>query len=97
MSTDPGADYWSLDIPGLTEEDARRLQVAHAPEFPFGVLVVDPSVALLRGYDRDTVELLVKCLEAGLATGLDHADEAGAMSLLEDFRDWLSGARPDEE
>ena len=95
--TENGADYWSLDIPGLTEEDARRLQAAHLDEFPFGVLLLDPSVVMVRGYDRATVTLLAKCVEAGLEAGLDHADEAGAMSMLEDYRDWLSQPVPGHE
>lgn len=91
--TQGSADYWGLDIPGLTAEDARRLQAAHQTEFPVGVLLMDPTTFMLRGYDRATVELLVKCVMASLELGLDHADEAGAMSVLEDCRDWLSRAR----
>ncbi len=59
----------------------------------WGVILIDPSVAMLRGFDRSTVELLMTCLRAGLATGeLDPLDAAGAQGMLEDCKEWLRQA-----
>ena len=96
VAVDSDREYWSLDIPGLTEADALRLQAAHREEFPVGVLLTDPSAFMVRAFDRATVELLVQCLQAGLASGFDHADDAGAKSMLEDCNEWLAKARPEE-
>lgn len=84
-------DYWSVDVPGLTYDQALRIQDALQSEAPLGVLLLDPSRTMVRGFDRPTVELLAHCLEAGLAAGgLSHADRMGALSMLEDCRDWLA-------
>lgn len=83
-------DYWSVDIPGLTHDQAVRVQETLQPDAPLGVLLLDPSRVMVRGFDRPTVELLAICLEAGLAAGgLSHADRMGALGLLEDCRTWL--------
>jgi len=83
-------EYWSIDIPGLTREQAVRVRELLLADAPFGVLLLDPAETLVRGFDRPTVELMVKCLEAGLAGGeLSELDRMGAMSMVEDFRDWL--------
>jgi hypothetical protein len=89
-------EYWSLDIPGLSKVEARRLRAAHQDEFPVGVLLTDPSAFMVRAYDRATVELLMKCLQAGLAHGLDAGDDSGARSLLEDCHAWLHQAEPSD-
>jgi hypothetical protein len=89
-------EYWSLDIPGLTEQEAQRLQAAHQAEFPVGVLLTDPSAFMVRACDRATVELLIKCLQAGLAHGLDEGDDSGARTLLEDCQAWLDQAPPSD-
>ncbi len=86
-------EYWSIDIPGLTEEDALRIRDATIADAPWGVIVLDPQLTMARGYDRPTVELLAKCLRAGLANGdLDRLDAAGAKAMLEDCESWLSQA-----
>lgn len=83
-------DYWSVDIPGLTHDQAVRVHDLLQPYAPLGVLLLDPSKFMVRGFDRPTVELLAVCLEAGLATrDLAHADRMGVLSLLEDCRAWL--------
>jgi hypothetical protein len=86
-------EYWSIDIPGLTREQAMDLQERLAPEFDFGVIVTSPRDFMTRGFDRSSVELLAYCLRAGLAAGgMSHEDEAGALSMLEDCDEWLAGA-----
>lgn len=88
------SEYWNVDIPGLTEEQASALQTRLAPEFEFGVIVTDPRDFMARGFDRSTVELLASCIRTALsAGGLSHADEAGARSMLEDCEEWLGQAR----
>lgn len=84
-------EYWSIDIPGLTEEKARALQETLAPEFDFGAFVISPRDFMTRGFDRPSVELLAHCLRAGLAAGgMSHSDTAGAQSMLEDCEGWLA-------
>jgi hypothetical protein len=87
------SEYWSIDIPGLTEERARALQETLAPEFDFGVIVTSPRHVMIRGFDRPAVELLAHCLRVGLAAGgMSDLDTAGAQSLLEDCEEWLAQA-----
>lgn len=82
--------YWHIDIPGLTHELAARFRERLLQESPWGIHLMDPAEAMVRGYDRPTVELMVKCLEAGLEYGdLAHLDRMGAMSMLEDCQVWL--------
>ena len=91
MSTNTD-EYWSIDIPGLTQEQAVDLQERLTPEFDLGVIVLNPQNVMMRWFDRPTVELLAHCLRAGLAAGgMGHADEAGARSMLEDCEEWLAG------
>lgn len=93
MTTRANGEYWSIDIPGLTEDQAMDLQKRLSPGFEFGVIVTSPRHFMTRGFDRPTVELVAHCLRAGLAAGgMSHEDEAGALSMLEDCEDWLSGA-----
>jgi hypothetical protein len=71
-------EYWSIDIPGLTQEQARALRERLVPEFDFGVIVASPRDFMTRGFDRSTVHLLAHCLRVGLAAGdMSHADTAG--------------------
>ena len=83
-------EYWSVDLPGLTYQQAVRVRELLLPESPLGVLLLDPAQVMVRGFDRPTVELMAKCLQAGLAGDeLPHLDRMGAMSMLEDFQAWL--------
>lgn len=86
-------EYWSIDIPGLTEEQALRIQEFALPDAQWGVTLSDPKVWMVRGFDRATVELLRGCLLAGIAQGaLDHTDAHGAQSMVEDCETWLAQA-----
>jgi len=90
-------EYWSIDIPGLAYERAVQLRNSLEDAAPWGVVLLDPRTNMVRGFDRPTVELLVTCLRAGLATGgLAHEDAAGAMSMLEDCEAWLQQAGGDD-
>jgi hypothetical protein len=86
-------EYWSADIPGLTEDQAVSLQERLAAEFECGVIVTSPRHFMVRGFDRASVDMLVSCLRAGLAAGgMSDEDEAGVKSMLEDFETWLGQA-----
>lgn len=86
-------EYWSVDIPGLTEEQARALEGRLSEEFEFGVIVGSPRDFLTRHFDVETVHVLVRSLDAALgAGGLTVADTIGAESLLDDFATWLQQA-----
>lgn len=87
-------EYWSIDVPGLTQDQAVRFREVLQPEAPYGVVLLDPSKVMVRGFDRSSVELMVVCLEAGLASSeLSHLDRAGVLSMLEDCREWLAGSQ----
>jgi hypothetical protein len=86
-------EYWSVDIPGLTEAQAVSLQERLAGEFECGIIVTSPHHFMVRGFDCASVDMLVSCLRAGLAAGgMSDEDEAGARAMLEDFEDWLGQA-----
>jgi hypothetical protein len=86
-------EYWSVDIPGLTEDQAVSLQERLAGEFECDVVVISPRQLMVRGFPRVVVEKLVSCLRAGLAAGgMSDEDEAGVEALLEDFDAWLDQA-----
>lgn len=90
------SDYWSLDIPGLGEEEALLIRDQLHDQFAAGVTAVDPKTLMVRGYDLATVGLLVTCLRAGIESGtLEGADDAVARSLLEDCMAWLVHATRD--
>ena len=85
--------YWSLDIPGLTEGQAASLRERLAGEFEYGVIVADPRHFMVQGFDRVSVETLVRSMRAALATGgISDADAAGVRSMLEIFEEWLGQA-----
>jgi hypothetical protein len=79
-------EYWSVDIPGLTEDQAVSLQERLAGEFECDVIVISPRHVMVRGFPREVVEKLVSCLRAGLAAG-GMSDEDGPVveAILEDF------------
>jgi hypothetical protein len=86
-------EYWSVDIPGLTEDQAVSLQERLAGEFECDAIVISPRHVMVRGFSRTSVETLVSCLRAGLAAGgMSDEDEAGAKGMLEDFEAWLDQA-----
>lgn len=89
-------EYWSRDFPGLTEEQADQIMGLAVPIVDLGAIVLDPRTSMVRGYDRGSVGILIKCLEVGIASDtLNYVDQAGAESMLEDCRDWLEQADDD--
>jgi hypothetical protein len=54
-------------------------------------ILSDPTVWMVRAGDRDSVELVQRCLRAGLASGrLSPEDSLGAQSMMEDCEAWLA-------
>lgn len=89
----PADEYWSLDIPGLTEDQATSLQERLASEFEGGVIVADPRQWMARVFDRSSAALLASSLRAALDVGgMSDEDEIGAQSMLEDIEAWLDQA-----
>lgn len=86
-------EYWSLDIPGLTEDQATSLRERLAGEFGGGVTVADPRHWMVRIFDRSSAAILASCLRAALAVGgMPDGDAAGAQSMLVDIEAWLDQA-----
>lgn len=85
-------ECWSIDIPGLTENEAASLQERLAGEYD--VIVVSPRDFIVRGFDHASVVALVSCLRAGLAGGGVSGEDTPppAQGLLEDFEAWLDQA-----
>ncbi len=86
MPTDP---YWSVDLPGLSEDGARAV-VEFARQRPevFGPSACDPRQFLILGLDHTTVR--------SVADAVRHSprrDEI-AESLLEVLDEWLDYADP---
>jgi hypothetical protein len=89
--------YWSVDIPGLREEEARQLlqwaSANRAGWFGNGT-AVDPREWLTLNLDRESVQMLLDALRAApnLAPGAD--------AMAEDFADWLASTsqenKPDQ-
>lgn len=91
-------ESWSIDIPGLTRERAAELKELLSAGSPFGVVATDPSIFMVRGNDRQTVELLIKCLElAEVTDDFSQAERLSAKSLLEDYEDWLGRSQDQSE
>ncbi len=84
--------YWSLDIPGLGEAEAREVLALAIKQglTPFGD-VVDPRMFLTLHLDRDSVAALAAAVARArlTASGEESVILAG---LAEVFEEWLPGA-----
>jgi hypothetical protein len=86
-------EYWSIDMPGLTEEQAHEVKEVVAPLVDWGVIVLNPRTSMCRFHDRSTVKLLLECLRLAVESGtLSAFDLAGAESMIEDCEGWLAQA-----
>ena len=86
-------EHWSVDIPGLTEDQAVSLRERLTGEFECDVMVINPRQVMVRGFPREVVETLVSSLRAGLAAGgMSDEDEPAVDAILEDFDAWLDQA-----
>ena len=86
-------DAWGIAIPGLTRDKAIEVREKLLPESRYGVVLFDPKKFMIDAFDRSTVEVMIKCIQAGLAAGTLWPEESsGVQSLLEDYQDWLEHA-----
>lgn len=93
MDCEVTQEYWSIDIPALTEERAVEIRELLLPDAPFGIVLSDPAKFMVGGNDRWTVESLVKIIELAFAQDdLTRDERVGARSVLEDYQGWLSTA-----
>jgi hypothetical protein len=91
-------DSWGIAIPGLTCDKAIEIREKLLPDSRYGVVLLDPKKFMIDGFDRSTVEVMIKCMQAGLAAGtLGPEESSGVRSLLEDYQDWLEFADPPSE
>lgn len=79
---DAGYPYWSIDVPGLDEEDAKELVLLAGERSGNGATVIDPSHWLTLHMDRETVEII--------ASALRQCGDEKAQSLLEEMDEWLA-------
>jgi hypothetical protein len=84
MSAPSEGQYWSLDIPGLTEAEARQLAEwveANRAGWFGKASALDPRETLTLHLDRDSVEALHEAFES--------ARESGGQGLREVIAAWL--------
>lgn len=75
--------YWSLDLPGMTSDQASQVvAVIESGGVDLNAVPVDPAVFLTLHMDRDTVEALV----AGLA---EARPSRVVENMKEAFVEWL--------
>jgi hypothetical protein len=87
----PSDSYWSVDIPGLTEGQAKAIADNSEGLGYFGTgHAVDPHRWLTMHMDRWTVEFLERAVNDLLKR--DVLAEGGG--LLETYRGWLQQAEP---
>lgn len=93
--TENDSHYWDLDIPGLSERQARRLATLIRNSGEVGqVILSNPSLVLTLRLDRRTVEALRTAILAGEASNLDRRDEDVIRGVVEDLDDWLASNTP---
>jgi hypothetical protein len=81
--------YWSVDVPGLTEREAKQLvEWVKAKQFGwFGsASVVDPTTLLTLHLDRDSAQMLYD----GLMSKRENATPEHGLAAS--IRDWLEGS-----
>lgn len=84
-------EYWSVDIPGLTQDQAQVVQKSLSTTVPDGVMLIDPKHFMTRGYEKAGVELLVKALNVAVESGaLSDYDQECAQTFIDDFEEWLA-------
>ena len=96
MSNEPLVwPYWSVDLPGLSEANARRLLSWAATEgVALDGIAVDPVETFSVHMDAETVAGLLASLEIALRSGELPATQAEvARGIADQLRDWTSYSR----
>ena len=84
--------YWSVDLPGLSEANSRRLLIwaAHQNVALDGI-AVDPADAFSVHMDRETVSALLTSLEIALRSDELPSDQVAVVrGFADQLHDWLS-------
>lgn len=83
--------YWSVDLPGLTEANARRVLSWAADEnVALDGIAVDPANAFSVHMDGDTVAALLASLEVALRSNELPAEQVEvARGFADQLRDWM--------
>jgi hypothetical protein len=81
MTTHSGS-YWSVDFPGLTEDQANEL-LQHASKLGIDGFTEDPGLFLTISMDRDTAAALCAALA-------DKTRDPVSQGLLESVQSWLA-------
>jgi hypothetical protein len=94
--------YWSLDIPGLSETDARKiLRRVRRRRFGKFASAADPRDFWNVSMDRATVSTLLSALSAQRDRALLMGEKETGDSLIEDLQHWLAwsdtGSHPESD
>ncbi|WP_157696853.1 hypothetical protein [Leifsonia sp. 21MFCrub1.1] len=90
-------DYWAIDVPNLSDRDARKL-VKYASSLGYDGDVLSPSIWLTWALDRGSVAMLRSAAKAGLASESGRwskVEIAGVESMISEMDDWLSATGED--
>jgi hypothetical protein len=82
VTSDRG-DYWTIDVPGLTEEAALALLEFARDKLGLAGYTVDPTRSLVAYMDPATVRIVVRAFDASQP----HDDDGD--NMREEFADWL--------
>jgi hypothetical protein len=84
-------EYWSIDVPGLSETGANELaRVANGLEGVIGAVLIDPAVWFTMHFERETAAFMVKALESLGLTTEDETERFEAEQMAYELRSWLS-------
>jgi hypothetical protein len=98
--------YYTLDFPGLSQDDAERILKWVKEQRPdlsslqavTPGLIVEPEHWYARYLDKCAVRTLKKASEAALATGqLSNHETDVLSSMVEDFTEWLQQAADSDD
>jgi hypothetical protein len=83
-------DYWAVDVPGMTEEQAEATVRWLSREHGLTGIIADPAEWMSLHLDVSTVSVLADALARypggnGVAAG-----------MLESFQEWLAATRPED-
>lgn len=87
-------DYWAIDLPNLSDRDARKL-LKYAASLGYDGDVLPPDAWLTWALDRGSVTMLLSAAKAGLANASgdwSKAEVAGVESMIAEMEEWLAAS-----
>lgn len=81
--------YWSVDLPGLSREQAEGLLEFAERRMSLSGSTIDPSCFLTLHLDRDSVQSLSDALGSGRSSGIGGSTKEVVVGILEVLNDWL--------